>query len=73
MMPNGAMHGMAGASHNHLPSALVKLTYTLQRLYGFRQLRAGEITVQFIPVPKPGVVLDNVGNVVPASVEIIFV
>jgi tyrosinase len=64
-------HKTSKAPHKQLPSALVNLTETLQRLYGFRRLKAGEISVELIPVPARGVILENVGKVVPASIEIV--
>ena len=72
---HAAGHGAAGghqaaAAHKQLPSIFVNLTKTLQRLYGFRRLNPGEVSIQIIPVPVSGVVLENVGNVVPGSVEI---
>jgi tyrosinase len=70
-MTPGAVHAVAEDPHK-LPSAIVNLTDTLRRLYGFRRLQAGEITVQLIPVPRSGVLLENVGKVVPASVEIVI-
>ena len=70
MAPGGA-HMAAVGPHKQLPGAIVNLTDTLQRLYGSRRLQAGEITVQLIPVPTSGVVLESVGTVVPASIEVV--
>ncbi len=62
-------HG--GAHQKKLPSTIVNLTDTLRRLYGFRRLKAGTLTLQLIPVPAAGVALQTVGKVVPGSVEIV--
>lgn len=64
-------HNVAAASNKHLPSVMVNLTDTLRRLYGFRRLKPGALTIQLIPIPASGVVLENVGKVVPGSVEIV--
>jgi tyrosinase len=58
-------------AQKQLPSAIVNLTDTLRHLYGFRRLHAGKLTIQIIPVPAPGVALQSIGAVVPASVEIV--
>ena len=52
---------------------LVNLTTTLKRLYGFRRLKPGEISIQLIPIPASGIGLESVGTVLPASVEIVVV
>jgi tyrosinase len=62
-------HGVA--ARKHLASALVELTDTLRKLYGFRRLKPGKVTLQLIPVPATGVPLQSVGAVVPGSVEIV--
>ena len=62
-------HGMAG--QKQLPSVVVNLTGTLQRLYGSRRLEAGKVSIQLVPVPAAGVALEAVGTVVPASLEIV--
>jgi tyrosinase len=64
-------HTAPKGAHAQVHSALVELTDTLKRLYGFRRLKAGEITVQLIPVPASGLILENVGKVVPSAVEIV--
>lgn len=61
----------AEEGHKAAPSTNVDLTAALQRLQGFGRLNGDEITVQLIPVPAPGVVLERVGTVVPASIEIV--
>ena len=66
----GAAHVGAGANKG-LHSAIVDLTPTLHRLAGFKRLTGDEVTVQLIPVPEPGVVLESVGSVIPASIEIV--
>jgi tyrosinase len=78
-LAHGAGHGPIAGAHNilagknRLPSVLVDLTDTIQRLYGFKRLRAGDLTVQLIPVPAPGVALESVGSVKPSSIEIIAI
>jgi len=63
-------HGDDNAN-KQLPSVLVNLTATLKRLRGFDRLKVGEISVQLIPIPVDGVIIDNVGQVVPDTLEIV--
>ncbi len=63
--------GHGDDANKHLPSVLVNLTATLKRLRGFDRLKAGEISVQLIPIPVSGVIIDSVGQVVPGSIEIV--
>lgn len=66
----GAAHP-DGEAHKGLPSAIVDLTETLHKLSGFNRLSGDEITVQLIPVPVSGLILEVIGGVVPASIEIV--
>jgi tyrosinase len=70
-MANEGGHNAAEGAHKQLPSTIVNLTDTLHRLYGYRRLQTGEITVQLIPVPASGLLLEKVGKVVPASIDIV--
>lgn len=70
---DAAAGGHDMAAPKALPSALVNLTDALRRLYGFRRLQPGNLTIQLIPVPASGVPLERVGTVVPASVEIVVI
>jgi len=55
-----------------LPSAIVRLTPTLKKLHGLERLKIGEISVQLIPIPVEGVIMDKVEGVSPGSVEIVI-
>ena len=70
---NAGAHNAAGAGGKRTESVLVNLTTTLKRLYGFRRLKPGEISIQLIPIPASGIGLESVGTVVPALVEIVVV
>jgi tyrosinase len=59
----------AGHDHKALPSAIVDLTDTLRNL-GASGKAADQITVQLVPVPKPGAAAAEAAKVVPAAVEI---
>jgi tyrosinase len=64
-------HGKgAHAGHGSAPSTIVHLTETLQGLARVQPLSTDKISVQLVPVPKPGVAPDAVGEVTPASIEI---
>lgn len=71
-------HGAAGhganvaeeGAHKRLHSVILDITETLKKLRSMKRLTNDEIKVQLIPVPAPGVTLEIVGSVVPASVEI---
>lgn len=64
--------GHGDNDEKQLPSAIVRLTSTLKRLHGLERLKIGEISVQLIPIPVPGVILDTVEGVAPGSVEIVI-
>jgi tyrosinase len=68
---NGHGHAAAAGGDVHHGSVLVDLTDTLHRLHGYRRLKRGEVTVQLIPIPASGVVLESVGPVKPSAVEIV--
>ena len=59
--------------HGKLPSVIVNLTDTVQRLSKTGRLSTDSITVQILPVPEPGVLPAAVGDVVPTSVEIAII
>jgi tyrosinase len=61
----------AGMQMKESPSVLVNLTDTLQRLSAFKRVKPGQMTVQLIPIPAPGVLLDDVGPVTATSIEIV--
>lgn len=65
--------GGAPSHHKSLPSTIVDLTETLQNLAKDKGLIGDTVTVQFLPVPVPGVPISAVGNVVPTSIEIAIV
>ncbi|MXS85513.1 polyphenol oxidase [Nitrosomonas sp. HPC101] len=58
-----------GSDHG-LPSAIVNLTEALKNIAKTNSLANDEITVQLLPVPKPGVATTAVSNVLPASIEL---
>lgn len=60
----------AHQAHKSLPSAIVDLTDTLKKLAGLGRVSSDTVSVQLLPVPKPGVTLEKAGAVVPASIEI---
>lgn len=64
-LKNGDDHG--------LPSTMVNLTEALQNISKTNNLANDKITVQLLPVPKPGVATTAVGDVVPASIELAFI
>lgn len=61
-----------GGDHG-LPSTIVNLTEALKNISKTNNLTNDEITVQLLPVPKPGVATTAVGDVVPASIELAFI
>lgn len=68
-------HGKGGdhANHRSLPSAIVNLTETLQKLSQLQGVASDRISVQLVAVPAPGAAAAAVGTVVPAAVEIAFI
>lgn len=65
--------GDHSAHHKALPSALVNLTATLQKLSKEGLLSGDKVTLQLLAVPEQGVPLQSVGKVVPASIEIALI
>jgi tyrosinase len=63
-------HGRHGAHGHALPSAIVSLTATLRNLAANGEAPSDQVTVQLVPVPKPGVPESAVAKAVPAVVEI---
>ncbi|WCM95116.1 tyrosinase family protein [Acidovorax sp. NCPPB 2350] len=64
-------HGDGGGP---LPSSIVNLTETLQKLSQLPQgLQDNTVTVQLVALPEEGTAPSTVGTVVPASVEIAFI
>ena len=61
-----------GGDHG-LPSTLVNLTEALKNISKENHLMNDRVTVQLLPVPRPGVATTAVGNVVPASIELAFI
>ena len=62
-------HG-AHSGHKALPSVVVNLTAALKNLARAKLLSGSEITVQLLPVPKPGVEISETDGVTPAEIEI---
>ncbi|MBL4690867.1 MAG: tyrosinase family protein [Rhodospirillales bacterium] len=60
----------AKSSHKMAPSAIVDLTDTIRELSELKEIKDDKISVQLIPVPKPGMILKSTGSVVPGSIEI---
>jgi tyrosinase len=68
-----ADHAGHGGGQRANPSFTVDLTGALRRLARAKRLSGEDITVQLLPVPRPGVPLGETGTVTPAEVEVVIV
>jgi len=69
--PKGTLGADGHRKSMHSNSVLVDLTHTIKALGGLGRLDKDDIIVQLQPVPKPGLALEQVGKVVPASIEVV--
>lgn len=70
---HGAMvkvHDASGGGHKD-SNVLIDLTDALRRLSGFGMIQPGEVKVQLVPMPTPGVILEATGTVTAGSIEIV--
>jgi hypothetical protein len=54
-----------------MPNVIVDLTTTIEKLRGMKRLETDEISIQLVPVPVQGVLLERVGKVEASSIEIV--
>jgi tyrosinase len=54
-------------------SFMVNLTDALRRLERGKQLRGDDLVVQILPVPRPGVSLEETAPVTPAQIEVAII
>ncbi len=55
---------------DHDLSVVVNLTETLKRHERTKHLTGDDITVQLLPIPQPGVPLEETGTITPSEIEI---
>jgi len=60
-------------SHKAMPSVIVNLTTALKRLAGLKLLNNDKISIQLIPVPNTGTLIDKIGAVTAVSIEIVAI
>lgn len=65
--------GSFGFFGPHAHSVVVNLTETLKRHERTKHLTGDDITVQLLPVPHPGVPLEETGTVTPTEIEIAII
>lgn len=65
--------GTVGFFGHHAVSVVVNLTETLKRHERTKHLTGDDITVQLLPVPQPGVPLEETGTITPTEIEIAII